>query len=76
MRTKLDFGSGTEQFAHEKFERAFQIGDADVFIDIKAFDLMKLRAVGCVEFIAPIRGAGRNHANRRRRGFHRADLHG
>ena len=68
--------SGAEKFAQEKFQRAFQIRDADVLIDIEAFDLVKLRAVRRVDFIAPIGRARRDDANRRRRGFHRADLHG
>src|SRR4051794_20892092 len=37
---------------------------------------MKLRAVRCIEFVAPIRRARGNHADRRRRRFHRANLHG
>src|SRR6266478_5398171 len=60
--TKLDSGSGTEKFAHEKFERAFEIGNADVLIDVKPFDLVKLRAVSGIEFIAPISRARRDHA--------------
>src|SRR6266513_1820430 len=57
MRSKLHFGVGAKEFPHEKFELAFQIGDADVFIDIQSFDLMKLWAVRCIEFVAPIRRA-------------------
>ncbi len=76
MRTKLHLGSGTKEFPQEELERAFQIGDADVFIDIQSFDLMKLRAVRRVDFVATIGRARSNHANRRRRGLHRADLHG
>src|SRR6476646_1888259 len=37
---------------------------------------MKPWAVRCVEFVAPICRTGGNHADRRRRRFHRADLHG
>ena len=37
---------------------------------------MKLRAVSRIHFIAAKGGSGRDHANRRRRRFHRADLHG
>ena len=75
MRSKLDGGVGAEQFAHEKLKRTFQIGYAHVLINIEPFDLMKLRAVGRIDFIATIGRAGRDHANRRRRGLHRADLH-
>src|SRR5206468_1210898 len=72
---KLDSRSGTEKFAHEKFERTFEIGDANVLVDVKPFDLVKLRAVSGVEFIAPISRAGCDYANRRCRGLHGADLH-
>ena len=68
--------SGAEKLAQEKFQRSFQVGDAHVFIHIEAFDLVKLRAVRGVHFIAPIGRAGRNHADGRRRAFHGADLHG
>src|SRR5215813_9635955 len=37
---------------------------------------MELWAVRCVELVATIRRARGNHADRRRRRFHRADLHG
>src|SRR5262249_62249035 len=57
VRTKLHFGSRTEKFAHEKLERAFQIRDADVFIDIKSFDLVELRTVRRVEFLVAISSA-------------------
>src|SRR5205807_3924175 len=76
MWTELDLGFRAKQFVHEKLERAFQIRDADVFIDIKTFDLVKLRAMRCVHFVATVRRAGRNHANRWRCGLHRADLNG
>src|SRR5260370_40286845 len=76
MRPKLDGGIGAEKFAHEKFERAFQVRDADVLIDVKTFDLMKLRAMRRVHFVATISRAGGNHANWRRRGLHRANLDG
>jgi hypothetical protein len=57
MRTKFHFGFGAKEFAHEKLELAFQIGDADVFINIQSFDLMKLWTMRCIELIAPIRRA-------------------
>src|SRR5438874_2229844 len=65
MRTKLDGGIGAKQFAHEKLKRALQICDADVFIDIETFDLVKLRAVSRVHLIAAISGAGRDDPDRR-----------
>ena len=45
----------------------FKIRDADIFIDVKSFDLVKLRAVRGIHFIAPISRAGSDDANRRRR---------
>ena len=66
VRTKLDLGFCTKQLAHKKFERAFQIGDADILVDIKSFDLVELRAVGRVYFLVPIGRARRDHANWRR----------
>src|SRR5260370_42378761 len=62
MRTKPDRGLLPEKFVHEKLESAFKISHTHVFIDIETFDLMELRAVSGVEFIAPIRCARGNHA--------------
>src|SRR5437867_10676318 len=75
MRTKLDGGIGAKQFAHEKLKRALQICDADVFIDIETFDLVKLRAVSRVDFLTAIGSAGRDHTNGRRRRLHCSNLH-
>ena len=76
MRTKTHRGVGAEKFAQKKFQRAFQVGDADFFIHVKSFDLVELRAVRGIDFIATISRARRDDADRRRRGFHRANLHG
>ncbi len=76
MRPKSHRRVGTEKLAHEEFKRPFQIGDADALVDVKPLDLMKLRAVGGVHFVAAVRGARRDHANRWRGRFHRPDLHG
>ena len=76
MRTKTDRGFRSEKFAQKKFQCPFQVRDADILIHIKSFDLVKLRAVGGVHFIATIRGARSDHANRRWRGLHRANLDG
>src|SRR5438552_1395097 len=56
-----------EQFAQEKFQGAFQIGDADLFIHVKTFDLMKLRGMSSVDFIAPVSRARGDDANGWRR---------
>src|SRR4030095_7545008 len=63
MRAKTDRGVGTEKFAQEKFECAFQIGDADIFIYVKTFDLMKLSGMGGVDLIAAVSRAGSDDAN-------------
>ena len=76
MRTKTHRGFRSEKLTQEKLERPLQIRDADVLIDIQAFDLMKLRAVGRIHFVAAKGRARRDDANRRRRRFHRANLHG
>jgi hypothetical protein len=75
VRPETHFGVGTEQFAQEIFERAFEIRHAHPLIDVKTFDLVKLRAVSCIDFIAAKGRARRDHAKRRRCGFHRANLH-
>src|SRR5947207_1457911 len=67
-------GESADRFAHAKLMRVLHIGYADVLVNMKPFDLMKLRAVGRIDFITAIGRAGRDDANRRRRGLHRADL--
>src|SRR5205085_8147406 len=74
MRPKLDGSVGAEKFAHEKFERPFQVSDADVLIDVKTFDLVKLRAMRRIDFVATVSRAWGDDANRRRRGLHRTNL--
>src|SRR5262249_11818017 len=76
MRSKLHLGCRTEKFAHEELKGTLQICDTYVFINIKSFDLVKLRAVRGIEFIATIGSAGSNHADRRRSRLHRPNLHG
>src|SRR5439155_20955929 len=76
MRTKLHSGFGTKEFPQEEFELAFQVRDADVFVHIESFDLMKLCAMGRVDLVPAISRSRSNHPEWRQRGFHRADLHG
>src|SRR5437868_1937508 len=76
MRPKLDGGVGAEEFAHKKLERAFQVRHTDVLVDVETFDLMKLRAMGRVDFVAAVSRAWSDHADRRRPRLHRADLNG
>ena len=67
MRAKTHRRVCTEKFAEEKFQRSFQIGDADIFIHVKTFDLMKLRAMRGVDLIAPIGRPGSDNTNGWRR---------
>ncbi len=64
-----------EERAHELGERAFQVGEADVFVDKQALDLVEHRRVRLIR-IAAIDLAGRDQADRRRLALHGADLHG
>jgi len=43
VRAKLDCVRDRKVSRMEKFERAFEIGDTNVLIDMKSFDLVKLR---------------------------------
>src|SRR5437899_2770605 len=52
VRTKPHSGIGAKKLTKEKLQSAFQVCDTDVFIDIETFDLMELRAVRRVDFIA------------------------
>ena len=74
MRTKTNLRFRAEQLTQKKLNRPFKIGHADIFIDVETFDLVELRAVRRVDFVTSISGAWCDHANRRRRGFHRPDL--
>ena len=76
MWPKTDLRIRTEKLAQKKFERAFEVSDADVFVDVKAFDLMELGAVSGIDFISPIRRTRSDNAYRRRRTFHRSNLNG
>src|SRR6266513_3405841 len=70
MRAKTHLGVGAEKFAQKKFQRALQIGDADIFVHVKTFDLMKLAGMSGVDLIASVSRAGSDDANGWRRGFH------
>ena len=67
MRAKAHGRIRSEKFPHEKFERAFQVCDAHIFVDVKTFDLVELRAMGGVHFVAAIGRTGCDHSNGRRR---------
>ena len=77
MRTKTHRRIRSEQVHAGKIPACpFRSATLTFSSTYKSFDLMKLRAVRRIHFIAPIRGARRDDANRRRRRFHRANLHG
>ena len=54
---EADFGFVAEHGAVEEFEGAFEVGEADVGVDVEAFELVEDGEVGGVDFIAAIGGA-------------------
>jgi hypothetical protein len=66
MGAKTHRGVGPEKLAQKIFERPLEVGHAHPVVDVQTFDLVKLRAVGRVDFVATEGGAGRDHPNRRR----------
>ena len=42
VRTEIALRLRTKQFPQEELKRAFEISDADVFVDIKPLNLVKL----------------------------------
>ena len=76
VRTEAHGGAGAENLAEEVFERAFEVTEADVLIDVEAFELVEDAEVRGVDFIATIGCAGSNDAHGERLGgFHGANLH-
>ena len=75
MRPKTHCGICSEKLAQEKFKRTLQISDANLFIHVKPFDLVKLCAVGGVDFVTPIGRPRGDDANWWGRSLHGADLH-
>ena len=74
--TKACLGLGAEDGLHEVIERGFEIEERDVFIDIEAFDLVEVGAVGGVGCVAAEATTGRDDADRWLLLQHGADLHG
>ena len=64
-----------EKRAAEFLKHPFQVRHRDILVDGKALDLMEHRRVRLV-IVTAINSTGRNHADRRALGLHRADLHG
>jgi len=76
VRAETDFGFVAEHGAVEVFEGAFEVGEADVFVDVEAFELVEDGEVGGVDFIATVGGAGGDDFNGWGLFLHGADLHG
>ena len=66
---------GTEERAGEIFDRALQVGEADVVVDDQALDLIELRTVRGIRGVAPVDGSGGDDADRGRVALHEPDLH-
>lgn len=76
VRAEADGGAGAEDFAEEELQRAFEVGEGDVFIDVKCLDLVKDAEVGGVDLIAAVGGTGGDDADGQGfHGLHGADLH-
>src|SRR5438270_6458152 len=76
MRPEPDCRVFPKKFVHEELQGSFQISHTHVLIYIEAFNLVKLRAVSRVDFIATVGRARRDDANWRGRRLHRPNLDG
>src|ERR1700722_17012678 len=65
----------TEERLHRVVERSLEIGEGNVRVNTKSFDLMKDRGVGGVCGVVAVDLAGDDDADRRSLGDHGADLH-
>ena len=75
MRAETELRVVAEKLAEEELQRALEVRDAHAFIHVEPFHLVELREMRGIDFVAAIRGAGRDDADRRRAAFHRANLH-
>ena len=64
-----------EEPAHERLDRAEQVGQRDVAVDGEAFDLVEHGRVAGVQRLVAVRAPGRDDVDRRLVRLHRADLH-
>src|SRR5208282_2671704 len=76
VRTKSDLCLLAEQFLEDKFYRALEVANGDVFVHVKSFDLLEGRVVRGVGVVAAIDAARHDDAHRWRLRFHHADLNG
>ena len=51
---EADFGFVTEHGAVEELKSAFEIREADVFVDVEALELIEDREVGGIDFVAAV----------------------
>ena len=76
VRAEADGGAGAEDLAEEEFQRAFEVGEGDVFVHVEGFDLIENAEVGGVDLIAAVGSTGGDDADGQGfHGLHGADLH-
>lgn len=61
-RTETNLDGRAKHFLAEEFQRPFEVGQTDIFIDDKAFDLVEHGGMGCVIVIA-VHRARADHAD-------------
>ena len=57
-------------------QRSLEVAHGQAFVHRQAFDLVKHRGVGRVEFVGPVDPSGRHDVDRQRTLEHRANLNG
>src|SRR2546430_2384568 len=75
VRPKANLHFLAQQLAEDEFDRAFEIPDRDILVDVKAFDLLKSWIVRSVGIVAPINAARSDNADGRGLAFHHTNLH-
>ncbi len=76
MRAEPHDGIFAVHALDDGFQRTFQVGERDVLVHHKPFNLMKQRGMGGVYGVGTVNAAGGDYADRRFLLFHRAYLHG
>ncbi len=75
VRTEPRLGVGAEERGKDVVKQRLEVADGHVLVDIEAFKLVEVGAVGGIGGVAPERAAGRHDAHRGRMLQHGADLH-
>lgn len=75
VRAEANFRFIAEHGAVEVFESTFEVGEANIGIDVETFKLIEDGEVGGVDFVAPIGGSGCNDFDGWTLLFHGANLH-